>query len=312
MQAGDRLRTDDGWVTIAEVFDTGTYEPVYNLRVAEYHTYFVGADGWGFAAWAHNAYTAEVNQIIKELVRGQGGTPGSGFSYDASRTGERATWANRQYLVEHLRAMLGKYYPSLSSAQKEQIADCAATRILRLARRDPQTTAFVPQDVETYRPSTFTVPAELSGIAHRQYTLTNNRLGVQDLAPIVANLNDGGWEVTLATALGDTTQNKAKGVYILRDPVSGKIYKVGKADSTGLVGRLERYAKDWVARGIRVQAEVYKLPVSGRSLLAAERVLRDRVRQDNWDLTPSTGAADGSADQTSPQGTDGWTAEALN
>jgi hypothetical protein len=29
---------------------------VYNLRVAEYHTYFVGSRGWAFSLWAHNAY----------------------------------------------------------------------------------------------------------------------------------------------------------------------------------------------------------------------------------------------------------------
>ena len=69
LQAGDRLRTDDGWVTIAEVFDTGTYEPVYNLRVAEYHTYFVGADGWGWALWAHNVYVS-----YNPLITGAGVT----------------------------------------------------------------------------------------------------------------------------------------------------------------------------------------------------------------------------------------------
>jgi hypothetical protein len=29
---------------------------VYNGRVAEYHTYFVGDEGWGFSLWAHNSY----------------------------------------------------------------------------------------------------------------------------------------------------------------------------------------------------------------------------------------------------------------
>ena len=43
-------------MAVAEVFDTGTYEPVYNLRVAEYHTYFVGKEAWGWALWAHNDY----------------------------------------------------------------------------------------------------------------------------------------------------------------------------------------------------------------------------------------------------------------
>src|SRR5262249_4337515 len=43
------------WVTLEEVYDTGKYETVYNFRVAEYHTYFVGSEEWGFSVWAHNA-----------------------------------------------------------------------------------------------------------------------------------------------------------------------------------------------------------------------------------------------------------------
>jgi hypothetical protein len=32
---------------------------VYNCRVAEYHTYFVGDATWGWSVWAHNACTIE-------------------------------------------------------------------------------------------------------------------------------------------------------------------------------------------------------------------------------------------------------------
>jgi hypothetical protein len=33
---------------------------VYNVRVADFHTYFVGCDEWGFSVWAHNScYVAE-------------------------------------------------------------------------------------------------------------------------------------------------------------------------------------------------------------------------------------------------------------
>jgi hypothetical protein len=55
IQAGDWLRTDDGWVRVNKVEDTGKWEPVYNVRVAEHHTYFVGDADWGFAVCAHNA-----------------------------------------------------------------------------------------------------------------------------------------------------------------------------------------------------------------------------------------------------------------
>jgi hypothetical protein len=56
LSAGDRLLCEDGsWVAVGEVFDTGCWETVYNLRVADFHTYFVGCDEWGFSVWAHNA-----------------------------------------------------------------------------------------------------------------------------------------------------------------------------------------------------------------------------------------------------------------
>jgi hypothetical protein len=58
LKVGDRIATLSGeWVPISEVFDTEQWETVYNLRVADFHTYFVGDEGWGFAAWAHNDCT---------------------------------------------------------------------------------------------------------------------------------------------------------------------------------------------------------------------------------------------------------------
>ena len=56
LRAGDRLLTEDGaWAAVEDVRDTGAWETVYNLRVADFHTYFVGTSEWGFAVWAHNA-----------------------------------------------------------------------------------------------------------------------------------------------------------------------------------------------------------------------------------------------------------------
>jgi hypothetical protein len=55
LEAGDELSTHDGrWVLVEEMLDTGEVATVYNVRVADYHTYFVGARDWGFSVWAHN------------------------------------------------------------------------------------------------------------------------------------------------------------------------------------------------------------------------------------------------------------------
>jgi hypothetical protein len=52
---GDRLVGHDGQTSVvAKVVDTDRWAIVYNLRVADSHTYFVGCDEWGFSVWAHN------------------------------------------------------------------------------------------------------------------------------------------------------------------------------------------------------------------------------------------------------------------
>jgi RHS repeat-associated protein len=54
---GDLLLGHDGrWVAVEDLLDTGEYATVYNLRVADFHTYFVGCNEWGFSVWAHNQY----------------------------------------------------------------------------------------------------------------------------------------------------------------------------------------------------------------------------------------------------------------
>jgi hypothetical protein len=56
LRAGDLLRTHDGrLLPIEEAGRPREAAPVYNMRVAEYHTYFIGCDEWGFGVWAHNA-----------------------------------------------------------------------------------------------------------------------------------------------------------------------------------------------------------------------------------------------------------------
>jgi hypothetical protein len=55
-QAGDLLRSHDGqWVAVEEVSEASEQSVVYNLRISDYHTYFVGCRDWGFSVWAHNA-----------------------------------------------------------------------------------------------------------------------------------------------------------------------------------------------------------------------------------------------------------------
>ncbi len=63
LRPGDTIRLEDGWATVEKVIDTGRWETVYNFRVADYHTYFVGSDEWGWAVWAHNRPCADVAEF---------------------------------------------------------------------------------------------------------------------------------------------------------------------------------------------------------------------------------------------------------
>jgi hypothetical protein len=87
LRVGELLCSHDGQtVRVDAVFKTATYAKVYNVRVAEYHTYFVGTPGWGFSVWAHNAEysiravgtpNAPAYELVNDagLVVGRGATP---------------------------------------------------------------------------------------------------------------------------------------------------------------------------------------------------------------------------------------------
>jgi hypothetical protein len=111
LSAGDRILTAAGdWVAVEEAFDTGEWEAVFNLRVADYHTYFVGDDGWGFAVWAHNNYDGLVDALLKwfgeekySALRDQGMKP-----RDAHRESVKNTHESWRVFKEKLRpASLG-------------------------------------------------------------------------------------------------------------------------------------------------------------------------------------------------------------
>jgi serine protease inhibitor len=60
LRAGHLLATDrDEWTEVQRVSLPEGAEPVFNLRVAGHHTYFVGGESWGFAVWTHNFYINE-------------------------------------------------------------------------------------------------------------------------------------------------------------------------------------------------------------------------------------------------------------
>ncbi|QEL14866.1 fibro-slime domain-containing protein [Limnoglobus roseus] len=56
LKVGDLLATEvGGWLRVEALQATREWRVLYNFRVADYHTYFVGCEEWGFSVWAHNA-----------------------------------------------------------------------------------------------------------------------------------------------------------------------------------------------------------------------------------------------------------------
>jgi RHS repeat-associated protein len=82
---GDRLLTPEGaQVAVEFVAQTVVQERVYNLRIADFRTYFVGCDEWGFSVWCHNAcvyQSAEPGWPASGVVR-YVGIAGTGLTND--------------------------------------------------------------------------------------------------------------------------------------------------------------------------------------------------------------------------------------
>jgi hypothetical protein len=54
-------------VAVAELYDTGQYERVYNLAIRSFHTYFVCDESWPCSVWAHNA--CDITKDISKIGR---------------------------------------------------------------------------------------------------------------------------------------------------------------------------------------------------------------------------------------------------
>jgi hypothetical protein len=67
---GEQLVSSQGvLVPIESTSNLNEISTVYNLRVADHHTYFVGGALWGWDVWVHNVYKAPkgAQQTLQEL-----------------------------------------------------------------------------------------------------------------------------------------------------------------------------------------------------------------------------------------------------
>lgn len=73
LQVGDLLSTrENQWVEVEGVADTGEYTQVYNLRIEQYRTYFVGCDQWGRSRGDPSNGNNIRNTVARNLREGTG------------------------------------------------------------------------------------------------------------------------------------------------------------------------------------------------------------------------------------------------
>lgn len=82
LESGDLLvGHDDRLTSVDSITPTDRHETVYNVRVAEDHTYFVGDEDWEFSVWVHNAYSVrQAADGTWEVLDGAGVVVRSGLS----------------------------------------------------------------------------------------------------------------------------------------------------------------------------------------------------------------------------------------
>jgi hypothetical protein len=116
LRKGDQLRGhDDRWHAVETVTETGDMTTVYNVRVADYHTYFVGRRDWRFSAWAHNNNPCWLNvtpnpNIQRPYARPNNApTPAQRKSVQGQPCAECGRVAPKQY-ADHKEPLVVEYY----------------------------------------------------------------------------------------------------------------------------------------------------------------------------------------------------------
>ncbi len=116
---GDWISTlAGGWVVVEELYDTGMFEAVYNLRVAEDHTYFVGDENWAFGVWAHNAC------LVMEQIQ-TSDTVGMAYAQAAWTYRQEHGWTSGEKNIAYAIAnrLWGAYVSNRSGHAEEHLID---------------------------------------------------------------------------------------------------------------------------------------------------------------------------------------------
>jgi len=110
LQVGDLLVSSQGTlIPIESISQLNEITTVYNLRVADHHTYFVGGALWGWDVWVHNARYVSADEADEVISVFQGSSVAAGRAHNAFRNKQRlligATEAHHPFFRMFLRAM---------------------------------------------------------------------------------------------------------------------------------------------------------------------------------------------------------------
>jgi hypothetical protein len=249
---GDALLTAEGqWVSVNESADTGLYETVYNLRVADYHTYFVGAEDWGFSVWAHNACTGtQANDVIESMT-------GKRLSKNTQAEAvARAVNSGNEPLVRQLLEGYGVPQGDVGPVTARLFTEAGVT----------------PQPAPSIFPKSGLTAADLQpppgAPVGRVYRVNGQE-------PVVIDMTNPNWKQ--AIPLGTPTE----GIYIVRTQ-QGQLLKVGDLST---ISRLGQY-RGWVTGdAIPVAVDYYPLqrPLPG-PLRRVAQDLRSTLQSEGWNL----------------------------
>jgi RHS repeat-associated protein len=252
LSAEDRIMSECGqWLVIEEVKETGEYATVYNLRVADFHTYFVGCAEWGFSAWAHNEYRGiQANDMIEAEI-------GRRLSKNTQAAAvARAVETGNEPLVRNLLVGYGVPPRDVDRVVSRLFADAGVT----------------PQATPVRFAKSGLTPADLQPPPGAPVGATYK---VNAREPITLDLTNPNWKQSIPSG------TPVEGIYIVRTQ-QGQILKPG--DLSGL-SRLGEY-RGWVINdGIPIVVDYYPLeqPLPG-SLRRVAQDLRAALQADGWNL----------------------------
>jgi RHS repeat-associated protein len=129
LAVGDMLVGHDGQTVRVDAKDAGEWATVYNLRIADWHTYFVGAIEWGFDAWSHNSNGCETFVAAMEK---KGVHPKTARKMWNDHGGENMSPQQARQLVEKL-ATAGHIPPAGVDARRPAVGSRSTIRALKAA-----------------------------------------------------------------------------------------------------------------------------------------------------------------------------------